>query len=345
MSAHGIGRFSTRSRWPHPIQNRRAEAQHSAAFPSISRAVLLLMATSCGEPLVSLTLVQDNRVLGARVERVDAPEQAWVAPASSARLRWFVTSPDGPPELGWSIALCPAAPIARGLQRCAEPVFARFSSTTPTKQEPSIEFEVPNADALRGATQLNASTAFCSSGNPILNGPTGDVMDAICPKTDESPLLASMALGVVVNDMINLNPSFDAVEFRLDQVPWGPWSEPAVTVTDCTELTDSVPQIRSGTSGHSIELRFQENLSESLPTVSSHSERHETVQLAHFTSGGSLERAFSALDFVSNVAETTVAWDAPPTVTTPAQLVRFSFVLRDGRGGVDWSTRAVCVLP
>jgi len=42
-----------------------------------------------------------------------------------------------------------------------------------------------------------------------------------------------------------------------------------------------------------------------------------------------------------------VTWEAPPATEVPAAglPVTFTFVVRDDRGGTDWTTRAACVVP
>ena len=74
----------------------------------------------------------------------------------------------------------------------------------------------------------------------------------------------------------------------------------------------------------------------------------EVVTLSHFTSGGELERQFSAWegDGVAWPEGAELEWT--PTEIGPATdgtLVRFWFVARDGRGGLAYTTRAVCVVP
>jgi hypothetical protein len=66
---------------------------------------------------------------------------------------------------------------------------------------------------------------------------------------------------------------------------------------------------------------------------------------SHYVTAGDLERAHTVIDSTSPRPKVKLHWSAPSTVTAGGQLVRFHFVLRDGRGGVDWTTRAVCIVP
>jgi len=38
-------------------------------------------------------------------------------------------------------------------------------------------------------------------------------------------------------------------------------------------------------------------------------------------------------------------WKPPKSVPEDGQLVRLNFVIRDGRGGTDWTERGLCILP
>ena len=71
------------------------------------------------------------------------------------------------------------------------------------------------------------------------------------------------------------------------------------------------------------------------------------LQISQFTTAGKLKSQFSFVEVPEVAATTTAAvtWDAPKVaeLSTSAQVVTFTFVTRDNRGGLDWTTRAVCV--
>jgi hypothetical protein len=339
-SPHRRARGSA-GKWPAPIQ-----------IPGLCRCVariassaVMCSVSACGEPLVSPELIQNNRVLGARVEVAADPEQAWVAPGQSATLRWFVVSPSGPPALGWAVNLCVAKPVSRGLPLCALPSFVRYTRGASSMDESRLEFSMPDEPYLGSATQVTANAAFCSSGNPILGAVDADLTDVRCPDHREYPLLASMGIFVARDGKNNLNPSLASLEAVIDATPWPTWSEPSPPALGCTDLGAAMPIIKVGTSSHQIALTLPTDQSEPLTTVSSLSATDETIQLSHYVTAGELERVFSIIDFARPAPQVSVIWNAPSKIPVDGQLVRFFFVLRDGRGGVDWTSRILCVAP
>jgi hypothetical protein len=73
----------------------------------------------------------------------------------------------------------------------------------------------------------------------------------------------------------------------------------------------------------------------------------ETLQISQFTTAGELKSQFSFVDAADANTTTTVdvKWNAPKAAAVPAAglPVTFTFVVRDGRGGIDWTTRVACV--
>ena len=78
-------------------------------------------------------------------------------------------------------------------------------------------------------------------------------------------------------------------------------------------------------------------------------ERREWLQISHFTTAGELDRSITAVEAEDPRESPSVEmkWDAPELAEVPAEgrVVRFTFVVRDMRGGVDWLGRSLCVLP
>ena len=75
----------------------------------------------------------------------------------------------------------------------------------------------------------------------------------------------------------------------------------------------------------------------------------ERLQISQFTTAGKLKSQFSFVESTDESATTTVdvTWDAPEAAEVPAAgvAVTFTFVVRDNRGGADWTTRTLCVTP
>ena len=75
----------------------------------------------------------------------------------------------------------------------------------------------------------------------------------------------------------------------------------------------------------------------------------ESLQISQFTTAGKLKSQFSFVEATDENATTTVdvIWDAPAAGEVPAAgaVVTFTFVVRDDRGGTDWTSRTLCVTP
>jgi hypothetical protein len=73
----------------------------------------------------------------------------------------------------------------------------------------------------------------------------------------------------------------------------------------------------------------------------------ESLQISRFTTAGKLKSQFSFVEATNDDAMTSVdvTWEAPETADVAAvgSAVTFIFVTRDNRGGMDSTTRALCV--
>jgi len=69
----------------------------------------------------------------------------------------------------------------------------------------------------------------------------------------------------------------------------------------------------------------------------------EEIQVTWLTDGGGLVQTFSFIN--APAIDSLTQWTPPTGVPEDGQLVRFNFVIRDGRGGTDWVDRGLCVLP
>lgn len=71
----------------------------------------------------------------------------------------------------------------------------------------------------------------------------------------------------------------------------------------------------------------------------------ESLQLSHFASAGDLSHAFPQLIASDPANRVSFRWTAPSNAPAGGRLVRFWFVARDGRGGSDFTERALWALP
>jgi hypothetical protein len=110
----------------------------------------------------------------------------------------------------------------------------------------------------------------------------------------------------------------------------------------------TIPQATAGTGALEIRFIVDRDDREALPDGESPAgDLRETLTLSHLATGGDLERQFSVIEPTDTRAPPSVSldWRAPKDAPATGTLVRFAFVLRDGRGGADWTLRDLCVTP
>lgn len=298
--------------------------------------VSFLLNAGCGPEFDPASLITKTRVVGAKVEVEGAPQRATPLPGERVNVTWFVTSPDVTPPLGWSFAIC--APGTSGIGCLAAPL-ERFDGTT---NPPRLSAAVPPASALGGAASFGIYGQVCAGTSSI-------------PEVDPQgllPICTNAGRGTTVfldvplqqGDQGNHNPTADRA-FTLDGAAWPPpaGDDPCV----------QGPRVAAGSKGHVIGNLTQGSDREryalvlGAPPVSTPA--RERLQISQFTTAGELKSQFSFVESSDEDEETTVdvSWDAPDAaeIPTSGKAVTFTFVVRDDRGGADWTTRSLCVTP
>ncbi len=285
----------------------------------------------CGPSFDSASLVTSTRLVGARVEAsgAGAEDRASVAPGETATVTWLVTAPGGaagvPATLSWAFALCTPAP--EGALGCATEPLATFQGTG----TPTMTVALPDAAALGGVDHLTLYGRVCDSGAPAFDA------SGLPACTEGAGTTASVAIRVQGD--VNHNPTADRGA-AFDGAPW-------ITTTDpCA----SGPRIPADEGEHFVALVTAGSDRESYTAVVGDPPKptaeREALQISLFTTAGELKSPFAFVEAADAAAETpiSVKWTAPKPdeITTPTP-VTFTFVVRDGRGGVDWTTRAACV--
>lgn len=274
-----------------------------------------LLAIACDDPLKEVDVIEETRVLGARVEVEGEPERASPAPGETATVRWFVVAPDVEPELSFRLVVCEATSGDSGVPECAKEPFAEASRDEPRRGAPSITFEVPKATR---SSSLAVKGVICEGVN--LEACNGDV------GTEVSFDFSLIGVGDE-NETPNENPTLGALKFDGE-----PWSEG----TDCAKLPRVEPK-----SEHEITIELDEDDRDPvIPEFDVEPDR-ETLQLSHFTDHGSFSSAFTVIEPSSTELVRRVQWLAPSRAPERG-VARVFVVLRDSRGGTDWVTRAVC---
>ncbi|RYZ03151.1 MAG: hypothetical protein EOO73_29010 [Myxococcales bacterium] len=286
----------------------------------LSLGVLL---AGCDDPLKSVELVAEARVLGGRVEVTGEPERAAPAPGENATARLLLASPSLNRTLGFALAACPASPRNGARGECGGEVFARISSENGASDTPSLTFTVPSE--LDPSGRLLLTGVVCPESSPNEDGQS---CEGAQPGTS-----VQLELELAHEDDVNLNPELqaDAISFDDDA-----WPEVSPIGGDCSGL--GFPEV-APLSEHSLTVQLDESDRDALPRPSELDPARESLQLSHFVTDGDISRAFESIAWDSGELKRTVTWKAPPA----SGLVRFWFVLRDLRGGGAFTERAVCV--
>jgi hypothetical protein len=294
----------------------------------------------CGPTFDPASLIDTTRVLGARVEVEGAPDRAMPRPGETADVTWLVTSPEATPPLAWAFAVClPGTAGGKTSLGCESAPLALFEGTA---SPPRIAIPVPAATVLGAATRVVLYGQLCTG---LDSRPSFDPQGGVPSCTGGGGTTASVSIRLQLADETNHNPVADRT-FTFDGVAWAPLAandDPCVVG----------PRVPAGTEDHVIGNLTQgadrEPYTAMLGSPPAATLVRETLQVSEFTTAGKLKSQFSFVSGADSNAETTVEvkWNAPKAAAVPAAglPVTFTFVVRDDRGGVDWTTRVACVVP
>jgi len=299
----------------------------------------VVVIAGCGPTFDPASLVTNTRVVGARIEVEGAPDRASPKPGETATVTWLMTSPDATPPLGWAFAVC-APGSGASSSACLTAPLARFDGTA---APPRISIPVPSAAVLGGATSLTVDGGICAGVDSM---PAFDPQSGLASCTDGARgITVSLVMPLQVGDDANHNPTADR-GFTLDGAVW-----PVSTANDdpCVQG----PRVTAGSKGHVIGDTTASSDREAYTIVTGDppvaTSTRESLQISQFTTAGKLKSQFSFVEATDENATTTVdvTWDAPEAALVPAAgaAVAFTFVVRDDRGGADWTTRTLCVTP
>ena len=305
---------------------------------SLLGSAALLVATvaiGCGPDFDPGSLIEKTRVLGARVTVAGAPDRAAPAPGETATVTWLMTSPAATtPPLGWAFALC--APNALGNLSCNQAPLDLYQGS---EYPPRVTFTVPGLDVLGTAKSLILYGRICVSSEPTFNPQSG--LPGCTDMGDGTT--AAVSIKLEDTDYPNHNPVADH-GFTFDGQPWA---------ADASgDPCAAGPRVKAGTEEHVITLVSAGADRESYTALGGYpavpTALREALQISEFTTAGKLKTGISFVEAADSAPQTTseVKWTTPkPEDVTAEQAVTFTFVVRDDRGGVDWTTRSVCVTP
>jgi len=340
------------------------------AFGLVASLVLL----ACSASFLGAWAVTDLRVVGALIEVDGQPDRANPDPEDVVQVTLRVIDKGVPPSeipeipaltpplLQWSFIACIPLnttiqpPICRteiaGCEGCkGTPPDDRFAL-------PIMRFQVPSESALNAAEadRVLLQGTVCADGPPagrdallrFLLGETEDLNPCEDPADEGRFVSVSIPIEIDPGDP-ELNPEIANVLFN--GRPWPPPYDRGVPrtaprtgcVSDLLGLGEEqrAAQPVAGSPASNIKLAvtpdsFQQYTLDGVTFT-------EEMQVSWLTDGGTFDTTFS---FIAQPAESVVTvWQPFSSVPEDGMLVRFNFVIRDGRGGTDWVERGLCVLP
>jgi len=293
-----------------------------------------ILISGCGPTFDPASLIEKTRVLGARIEVAGAPERASPGPGETANVTWLITSPDATPPLRWTFAVCMPG---NGSLTCDSVPLALFAGTdTP----PRIAFPVPGLDALGGAKTVIVYGQLCTG---VESMPIFDPRHGVPSCTAGGGTTVSVSVPLQLGDDANRNPIADRA-FTFDGQAW-PGS--AATDDPCVSGPTAIAGSKDHVIGNTTDGSDREGYTALVGAPPVATPARESLEISQFTTAGELKSQFSFVEATNNDASTTldVKWEAPEAAEVPATglAVTFTFVVRDNRGGTDWTTRAACV--
>lgn len=291
-------------------------------------AIMLLLAAGCGEGLPPGSLVTRTRVVGAVVEAAGDPGRAWPRPGEAAAIEWIVAHPGEPPALGWAFGACRADAHGTG---CREAPFAVFIGEGP----PALELPVPGAAELGDVSTLLIAGVVCVGGAPIVAEDGSPGCDAA--SADENDVFVTVPLELAGAG--NRRPILDAAALTIAGEPW-----PAPAAAGCDAAGDA-HRVRAGEEVELVVATDGADREEYTVVAGEPPEprtMRERLQVSAFTTAGELSQQFVFVEGEDPLARLTLTAPAAGELPPAGLPARLTFVLRDGRGGVDVTSRTAC---
>lgn len=301
----------------------------------------------CIDNFDSPTEINSPRVLAARTRIAGDEARATPRAGDEVTVEWLAVVPesatvdagDAAPLLyTWGFVACEAGPAQTTAPICASEPFAAEVSPVPLSAAPTATFTVP-----AGIERILLRGVICAGGVPAL---AADGQSATCEGDGAETLLVLKYIPVAgEDDATNLHPSWDGAVILLG----GELLEAAVPA----DLPREGCEPGAEAAGVPVLVRPGKKLKlELTPSAAAREtyagadggETREFLELANYVTAKELERQFSFID--DDMPTAKLDWTLPPAADIPdgGLLVRFFFVMRDGREGTAWTDRAVCLV-
>ena len=323
-------------------------ARHERILP-ISIALIIgailavLAAAGCSNDLPVASVLERTRVLGARVEIASDPGRAEVSPGEAASVTWIIAGPSAPATLDWAFALC-----TTGGAECADaPQPLATGSGTPVL----VPFTTPDAATLGTKLRPLMLGAVCADGTLGFD-PTATLPTCTGPGASGTPVRFTVPV-TPAGETPNHHPVLSNDVLQLGGADWDPATATAAAAGDACDAATGLPVVTAtaaGTEAVKQEIRIVSDGDDRetfTPTGKTVAELEE-LQISNFTTAGKFESSYAAI-FATDTrpdADVTVKWTPPAAADLAGggEVAVFHFVVRDLRGGLDVTSRALCVV-
>lgn len=294
----------------------------------------------CSNDFTPATLVDHARILGARIEVVGDRTRSNPAPLESADVSWLVAFPAEPEPLSWAFIVCVPEPTSFGAPRCAANVGAPAIQLAPAFAVPTLHIDVPDAATLGDANELLVLGSICAKGQVNVDVEARTA----CADPEDYGTLVVLQVPIERDGMANTSPAFDGVLLDgtvLDYVAPGDAAATGCAGGDAPEITwrEEIATIELSMIDGS-----RETYSELRGVPPEPTPRTEDLQVENLTTAGEIDQHFAFFDDRNPIVA--LEWTLPllADVAADGTLARFTFTMRDGRGGFAFTQRAVCVV-
>jgi hypothetical protein len=306
-----------------------------AKWTMLVAAAVAVVAVGCSNDLPTASRLERTRVLGARVQIAVDPGRADAMTGEIAGVEWLLAGPRAPGALAWTFAVCDAVDSA-----CSDaPTMIVSGTGAPVLAPFTAPATVP--DDAHGPLMLGA---VCEDGSPTVDATTA--LPA-CTTASTSSNVVRFAIPVVpVGATPNHHPNLANDMFTLDGAPWT--SVPMGDAGGPCDTTTALPIVEAGAPERQLRVITDADDRESFVVAGATAATLEALQLSSFATAGKLGGSYALIPSTDMRpdADVTVKWTPPTRAEVPAtgMTVQFHFVVRDGRGGLDWAHRALCVV-
>jgi len=304
----------------------------------------VLLAVGCSNDLPVASVLERTRVVGARVDVAADPGRAEVAPGEAASVTWFIAGPSAPATLDWAFALCSGAASGDCVD-AAQPIGA--GSGMPV----TVAFTTPDAATL-GTDLLPLMLGVVCADGTVGVDPRAPLPTCTGPDASGTPVRFTIPV-TPDGGTPNRHPVFANDVIELGGATWDPATATAGAPGDACDATTGLPVVAAtpaGTDAVKQEIRIVSDGDdrETFTPEGAAAAQLEELQISNFTTAGKFESSYAAI-FATDArpdADVTVKWEPPaaPDVATGGRVVVFHFVVRDLRGGLDWTSRALCTV-